>query len=155
MPKHARFTIASLALSLGACDAPEPGIQVGDRSYLIPSSHIVSQTLDPHIFVRIKHPDASFEIIYDSRSEHQRDRRGRPLIFGLNDEDITHVDYFRTSERVVVCRRDVHPKNGCGTKVNYGGANWSILYPQSRVGETEKLVSQAASLLKQYDRQGR
>lgn len=150
-------TIASLALLLAgsACGAPETGTKVGDRIYKIPPSHIRSQSDHPHRFIRIKHPETPFELVYDSRSEHERDERGHPRIFGVNDEKAPDIDYYRTSKRVVVCRRAANPKGGCGTKVNYGGANWSIIYPDSRIGETERLASQAASLLKQYDIRGK
>ena len=155
MPRH-RYTsaaIASLAVlgAASACGAPEPTVSVGERTYLVPPDQIVSRTEDPHTFIRIKHPEAPFELIYDSRSEHKRDEQGRPLIFGLNDENVPDIHYYRTTDRVVVCRRAVHPNGGCGTKVNYGGANWSILYPDSLLGETETLVRQAATLLKEYD----
>ena len=159
MPLHRYISaaIASLAVlsAATACGAPETSVSVGERTYLVPPGHIVSQTMDPHTFIRIKHPDAPFELIYDSRSEHKRDEQGRPLIFGLNDENVPDIHYYRTIDRVVVCRRAVHPNGGCGTKVNYGGANWSIVYPDGRLEETETLVRHASTLLKEYDRHGR
>ena len=159
MPQHhPRWAaIASFALLVtgSACGPSEPDMKIGDRTYLVPPGHLASRTVDPHTFIRIAPPDAPFDIVYDSRSEHERDKRGRPRIFGLNDEKAPDIVYYRTSNRLVVCRRAVHPKSGCGTKVKYGGANWSILYPEGRIGETEKLVQQAVSLLRGYERQAR
>ena len=140
-----------LLFALLGCGERQQGLRIGDRFYIIPPAHIVSQEQEPHTFLRVKHPDVPFALVYDSRSEVERDELGLARIFGVNEENAPGIEYYRTDERVVVCRRAVHPKSGCGAKVNYGGANWSIVFPIARKQEVEQFVPQASALLKHYE----
>ena len=126
-------------------------IAIGDRSYLIPPAEVSSFTRDPHLFIRIRPSDRPFEIVHDGRGKGRRDRTGVPHIFSVNDQGQDGVWYGRDERSMVVCRRASSPAAGCGTWINYGGATWSILLPESRIDDADSFARQATALLKKYD----
>lgn len=126
-------------------------IAIGERTYLVPPAEISSFTRDPHLFIRIRPSGLPFEIVHDGRGEGRRDRAGLPHIFSVNDEGDQGLRYDRVERSPVVCRRASSPAGGCGTWIRYGGVAWSILFPESRVGDADRFARRAAALLKTYD----
>jgi hypothetical protein len=127
-------------------------VAVGGRSLVIPASHVTSLAREPHLFVRIKPPDKPFDIVHDSRGTGRHDRTGVPHIFSVNDAAQHDVWYARDERTLVVCRRASSPVGGCGTWLTYGGARWSILFPESRIREADRFVREATTILRTYDR---
>lgn len=146
----------ALSLSIGGCGPEtEERLTAGSRTYAIPSRHISTVTREPHTFVRVKHPDRPYDLIYDSRSQGVTDRRGAPVIFSINDGQSPGIDYYRSGVGVVTCRRAVNPRGGCGLKLRHGENEWSLIFPESRLGEAEQFARDASSLLQRYDMSSR
>ena len=150
------IAVAVLA-GLGALlyDPAHETLKVGDRTFVIPPSEISSLTRDPHLFVRIRLPDRPFEIAHDARAASRRDRTGVPHIFSVNDHGEHDVWYARDGRSLVACRRATTPIGGCGTWVSYGGVTWSILFPESRIGEADSFAREAVDRLNRYDTSSR
>ncbi|HEX6374638.1 MAG TPA: hypothetical protein VFZ91_02850 [Allosphingosinicella sp.] len=146
------LAVAALA-GLGALlyEPDDEAVGIGDRTYVIPPADISSFTRDPHLFLRIKRADQPFEIVHDARGAGQRDRTGVPHIFSVNDQGHHDVWYARDERSTVVCRRAGSPVGGCGTWISYGGATWSILFPESRIGDADGFARQGTALLRKYD----
>jgi hypothetical protein len=146
------LAVAALAgLSALLHQPPDHAVDIGDRTYVIPPADVSSFTLDPHLFVRIRRADLPFEIVHDARGAGQRDRTGVPHIFSVNDQGQPGVWYARDELSTVVCRRASSPAGGCGTWISYGGVTWSILFPESRIGDADSFARQGTALLKKYD----
>jgi hypothetical protein len=143
-----------LPLLLAACAAGEDqvtAITLGGASYQVPDAHIRSSTEEPHQFVRIKPPERSFELIYDSRTAGQTDRFGFPVIFSLNDEKAPNIDRHVRGDFMVVCRQAVNPRGGCGLKVSHGGAEWAVLFPNAQSDAANAIREQALATLAAYE----
>lgn len=133
----------------------DPAFAVGQRSYLIPPSQIISAMRDPHVFIRIAPPGRPFEIVHDGRAAGRRDPTGVPHIFSINDQGAHDVRYSRHGRWLVACRRASSPAGGCGTWMSYGGADWSVLFPESRAVETDSFVREARARLRSFETNGR
>lgn len=147
---------ALAALLTTLYERPDPALEIGDRTYAIPPAEISALTADP-IFVRIARADRPFEIVHDSRAAGRRDRTGMPHIFSVNDQtnDETGADgeiwYARDRRSTLACRRTGSAPGACGTWIAYGGVNWSVLFPESRIKEADGFARQATALLRKYD----
>lgn len=130
-------------------------VVIGQRSFVIPASHVTSLSREPHLFIRISPPDKPFDIVHDSRGTGRHDRAGVPHIFSVNDHEQHDVGYARDERTLVVCRRASSPIGGCGTWLKYGDGKWSILFPESRIGEADRFMREATIILRAYDRGSR
>ena len=131
-------------------EADDDPLIVGERTFIVPPEHIISISREPPLFVRIKLPDRPFEIIHDARSDGLRDQTGVPHIFSINDQPGHDVWYGRDERTLFVCRRASSPFGGCGTWIRYGGAQWSVLFPESRVEDADRFAREAAVALRRY-----
>lgn len=146
------LAVAALA-GLGALlyDPPHETVTIGERTFVIPPDDVSTLTRDPHLFVRIRVTDRPFEMVHDARAAGRHDRTGVPHIFSVNDRGEHDLRYGRDGRSLVVCKRASSPAGGCGTWINYGGAVWSILFPESRRGDADEFAREAAALLRKYD----
>lgn len=148
------------AVLLAACGKPEAQIEeqerfaVGGHSFSVPARHVRSIKRDSPGFVRINDPDSPLELIFDARLQGRTDQAGAPLLFGVNDGEYPRLSYWRTRAGArVVCREAVAaPRGGCGTAVETGGATWTVLFPQGRMGEADAMRRRAKALLERYRR---
>lgn len=146
--------LAVLALvGLGAVlyEREHQPIKIGERSFAFPAENRSSLSLEPHVFVRTKPADAKFELVYDSRIAGQSDRIGVPLIFSVNDGAQTAVRYSRRGRSIIVCRRASSPAGVCGTWISYGGAIWSILFPEGLEQKGDSFARQGLAYLRRSD----
>lgn len=142
-----------LPLVLAACasgDTPVTTISLGDATYRVPDAHILSVSREPHQFVRIKPPERTFELVYDSRTAGQTDGFGWPVIFSLNDESAPNIDRHEGGDLMIVCREAVNPRGGCGLKVTHHGAEWTVLFPRGQFGTARAIRQRALAVLESY-----
>lgn len=150
---HMRFLIfLAPLLAVSAC-GPETTerLTAGSRTYAIPSRHISTVTREPHVFVRIKHPERPYDLVYDSRTQGATDAAGAPVIFSINDGQSPGIERYRSGVGIITCRRAVNPRGGCGVKLTHGSNEWSLLFPEKRLQDAERFTRDAASLLNQYE----
>lgn len=143
--------LAAVTMSAGAC--AEPGAEafaVEGRIYSVPSDHLRSSSRDPHLFVRIKHPDRPYDLVYDARSARAHQWPGVPRLFSINEENPSAVEYRRGPGGTIGCRKATPPKGGCGLRVEHRGVEWTLLFPIARVDEAEAFHRDAVALLDQY-----
>lgn len=126
-------------------------IEIGNRSYLVPPGEISVVRQDSSTFIRISPPGKAFHIVHDSSSASEHDSTGIPKIFSVNDGADPSIMYRRYGRSIVVCRRASSPTGGCGTWIDYGGANWSVLFPEVRARDADKFVREATGALQRYD----
>ena len=124
---------------------------VGGRQFAVPSAHVHSMNREPHGFVRIKHPEARFELVYDSRLEGAWDEQGIYRIFSVNDGGAPAVEYHQKAGTLVVCRRAPSPRGGCGTKLRYGDGDWTVLFPYALLEEADEMLPRAFAVLNEYE----
>lgn len=142
-----------LPLVLAACGSSDTAgtvLTLGSAKYAVPDAHIRSLTQKPHQFVRIKRPDSSFELVYDSRTAARSDGRGWPVIFSLNDQRAPNVRRYSSDDLKVVCRQAVHPEGGCGLKVTHSGAEWTVLFPNDHLNASAAIRQRALADLADY-----
>jgi hypothetical protein len=132
-------------------DPPLQTLTVGQRSFVIPPADVSSRRRGPHLFIRVRPSGKPFELVHDSRLADARDETGVPHIFSVNDQGQHDVLYARDERSIVVCRRASSPAGGCGTWISYGGATWSILFPESRIGDADRFAREGVALLRKYD----
>lgn len=125
-------------------------LQLDQQSYRFPASHVRSATDEGHRFVRIKPPEARFELVYDSRIAGSSDPDGWPLVFSLNGEGTPNVERHAFGELKVVCRRAVNPRNGCGIEIHHRGSVWNALFPRKHMLQARRIERQAHLLLENY-----
>jgi hypothetical protein len=123
--------------------------------YDVPANHVQSHTLAPHLFVRVKAPQRSFELVYDSRSAQRTAANGWPVIFSLNDRTAPHIEYVEVHGQKVVCRKASAPEGGCGFKLIHQGMKWSVLFPQEHLASIGDMQIEAVSQLQIYRRLSR
>ena len=148
-----RSLVLVLPLALAACasgETPITTISLGDATYRVPDAHILSVSREPHQFVRIKPPERTFELVYDSRTAAQTDRFGWPVIFSLNDERAPNIDRHG-GDLMVVCREAVNPRGGCGLKVTHRGAEWTVLFPRAQFAAAHVIRQRALAVLADYE----
>ncbi len=146
-----QLAAGALLLGLAACRGQGAEVMsVSDQRYSFPSHHISSLTRKPHTFVRLKPPEKQFSLVYDSRAVGAQSGPGVPRIFSVNDEGQTGVEYHNSGRLLVVCRKAVHPKGGCGTVIDHGKAQWAVLFPIDRIREAEAIVGEARAQLNAY-----
>lgn len=149
-----RFLHFVLPLVLAACAGGDDSVTtlgLGEANYRVPDAHIRSVTREPHQFVRIKPPERSFELIYDSRTAGQADRFGFPVIFSLNDKSAPSIDRHLRGDLMVVCRQAVNPRGGCGLRVTHRGAEWAVLFPNAHSEAADVIRAQALATLGAYE----
>lgn len=129
----------------------DESIQIGERTYLFPPAAVASIRRDPQLFIRVRPPDKPFELVHDARAIGRQSATGVPHIFSVNDHGEHDVWYSRDGRSLVLCRRASSPAGGCGTWINYGGAIWSVLFPESRRGNADEFAREATALLQKYD----
>ncbi|HUE79326.1 MAG TPA: hypothetical protein VMN38_06810 [Sphingomicrobium sp.] len=134
-----------LMLALAACAEParESLLRIGSATYRVPESHIQSVNAEPHQFVRISPPDEPFDLVYDSRTKLQRDDRGWPVIFSINDRTGSNVSRYTAHDLKILCLRAVNPRGGCAMVLRVGDAEWSVLFPESQL-QSARLIRQDA-----------
>jgi hypothetical protein len=150
--KMLKLTSVLVACMLGSgCGAPAAEVfMVDGRTYTVPSRHLRSSGREPHVFMRIKHPDRPYELVYDSRAPGAQQGPGVPRLFSVNDEEQSGVEYYPGPGGTIVCRRAVHPKGGCGMRLEHGGVEWTLLFPVARTGEAASFKREATALLDRY-----
>ena len=141
--------VAAIAAELGH-DRAKP-VAAGERAFAIPAGHLSAVSHEEPLFVRVKPPGRAYEIVHDARAAGRHDRAGVPHIFSVNDGDGHDVRYRRVGRTLVACRRASAPIGGCGTWIDYGGATWAVLFPESRIGEAERFAREVPALLRSYD----
>lgn len=149
-----KYLAIGLLLVAAACSDGDESITtigLGGAQYRVPDAHIVSASREPHQFVRIKPPDHEFELVYDSRTAARSDPFAWPVIFSLNDSSAPDIQRHSVGDLVVVCRRAANPKGGCGIRVQHGGAEWAVLFPDSRRNEARLIRQRALSALSAYE----
>lgn len=148
-----RLPVLILALHLAGCAAEErtTSLKVGDRVYRVPDSHIRSLTEEPHQFVRIKSPERSFELVYDSRTQDRDDPIGWPVLFSLNDAGAPNIKRHASRGLKVVCRQAVNPRGGCGFRISHRGADWAVLFPTAQLGQAHSISDRAEAALREYE----
>ncbi len=149
------FASAMLAPALVGCR--QSGLvefHTESSRYLIPESHVRSVERGPHTFIRVKNPEVSFELVYDSRLQSRRAPGGAPLLFSINDGDYRRILYRRSpGGRLVVCRiASAAPRGGCGMPLFHGGGTWTVLFPDGQLAQTDAIRSAATDLLAHYRR---
>jgi hypothetical protein len=145
-------SLAMIAAAAGCVPgaSADTKVSVAGVRYQFPAAHVISSTQDPHLFVRIRPPGESFELIYDSRSASQVDASGWPVIFSLNHSQVPSI-YRSLQERVrVVCRQAPSPIGGCGIRVEHRGAQWSVLFSTSEAQTAAILHDRALAVLATY-----
>ena len=106
-----RPTASALLLVLAGCGGEtEERLTVGGTLYAIPSAHVSTVTRSPHVFVRVKHPERPYDLVFDSRTQGATDPNGAPVIFSINDGQSPGVHYHRSAAGTVICRRAVNPR---------------------------------------------
>lgn len=151
-----QMVLVALCISVVGCGSEtEERLTAGGRTYAIPSQHVSTVTREPHIFVRIKHLERRYDLIYDSRSQGLTDQQGAPAVFSVNDGQSPGVVYFRSSVGMITCRRTANPRGGCGLVLKHGRNEWSLIFPESRLSQAEQFVRDASSQLQRYDRASR
>lgn len=151
-----QVVLIALGMSVVSCGSEtEERLTTGDRTYLIPSQHISTVTREPHIFVRIKHPERQYDLIYDSRSQGRTDPQGAPVVFSINDGQSPGLVYFRSRAGMIVCRRAANPRGGCGLKLTHGKNEWSLVFPENLLNESAQFVRDASAQLQRYDKASR
>ena len=125
-------------------------LQVGKQQLAVPSTHVRSIIREPHKFVRIKHPDTQFELVYDSRLAGEWDQQGIARIFSVNHAAAPGIEYHQIGGTLVVCRKAPAPNGGCGTKLRFGDADWRVLFPEARLQEAPLILRQASKVLSDY-----
>ena len=123
---------------------------VDGRTYSVPSRHLSSSSREPHVFLRIKHPEKPYDLVYDDRTPGAQLGPGVPRLFSINDEDQTGVEYRDLPDGTLVCRKAVHPKGGCGLRFQHHGVEWILLFPIGRAGEAALFKRDATALLDDY-----
>lgn len=126
-------------------------LKIGDAVYRVPAKHILSLTEEPHQFVRIKDPQRSFELVYDSRTQGKEDPRGWPVLFSLNDGQAPQIERHSSRDLKVVCRRAVNPRGGCGVRISHEGADWTVLFPRAHFERAQAVRDQALEDLEAYE----
>lgn len=123
--------------------------RIADETYSVPSRQILSIKREPPGFVRIKDPDSPVELVFDARLQGRTDEAGVPLLFSINDGNYPRVSRWKTKEgALIVCREAAaRPRGGCGTPVRYGGATWSVIFPERSLGQAATMQDRAAELL--------
>jgi hypothetical protein len=151
LPAGVRIALPFLFLLAGACAGrSDVALDFAEASYLFPGAHVRSAIDEDHRFVRIKHPERSFELIYDSRIAGKTDVENWPQIFSLNDEGKPNVDRHAVGELKMVCRRAVHPRGGCGIEVRHRGTVWNAVFPRKDKMEAQTIKREALALLDSY-----
>lgn len=141
-----------LACLAGGCadKGAETIVKLGEATYRLPDSHIRSITREPHQFVRLKAPEHSFELVYDSRIDGRAGPQGWPVIFSLNDDRAPNVERLVHGDLKIVCRRAVNPRGGCGIEVRHGGTDWDVLFPRDRMPQAHSIEREALAALDLY-----
>lgn len=138
-------------IACGSNDTAGKILTLGGAKYAVPAAHITSLSRKPHQFVRIKPPEASFELVYDSRTAGRSDRRGWPVIFSLNDQRAPNVQRYSSEDLMVVCRKAVNPEGGCGLRVSHRGAEWAVLFPNDQLNAARIIRQRALAALAAYE----
>lgn len=148
-----RLLVLILAFLLPGCAPGQPttSFKVGNAVYDVPDSHIRSLNEEPHQFVRIKGPERSFDLVYDSRTQGLDDPIRWPVLFSLNDAGAPNIERHASGRLKVVCRRAVNPRGGCGFRLSHRGADWAVLFPTAQLGQAHAISDQAEVALREYE----
>lgn len=148
--RGASVILVTFLVGCGA-DNDLKSLQIGDARYQFPDSHIRALNTEPHDFVRIRPPDASFDLVYDSRTAGRTDAAGWPVIFSINEGAAPDVDRYKGGDLQVVCRRAVNPQGGCGFVLVDSGVAWSVLLPIGQLGSVRRVEQAARTTLERYN----
>lgn len=147
----ARLMTALTLLAVAACgDRAIERFAIDGRRYSVPAAHLVSGSREPHVFIRIKHPDRAYDLVFDSRLQGAQSGPGVPRLFSINDGDEAGVEYHDRPTSTVICRKAVPPNGGCGLRLDHAGVHWTVLFPASRLSEAESIEQDATRLLDRY-----
>ena len=125
----------SCALVAG-CGGDEPRqFELGGARYEFPVGHIRSYRARPDVFLRVGDPDASYELVYDSRLAGRRHASGEPMVFAVMNDARPRIRILDVAGDRVVCRTAPHPYSGCGMVLDDDGVHWSVLFSESRLVE--------------------
>jgi len=141
---------AVLPLVLAAC-GPDPAESFKARQtvYRFPEEAVAAVMTSPHRFIRVSPAGEPFDLIFDSRIDHQQDRRGFPKIFGITDGPLSAKSYSRTPAGVVACRVGV-ASTECGLVLIVGGEHWSLLFPAAVEPQAAQMAGRARDYIRKH-----
>lgn len=125
--------------------------EAGPSTYMFPADTVASVQREPHRFVRVRPPDATFDLVWDSRLEGRTDARGLPAVFRMSEAPATLLGYVQTPAGIAGCRPGIAPAvRECGLSLPHGGTRWSLLLPESRLGEAAAMAAHAERFLSEH-----
>ncbi|MEW9856656.1 hypothetical protein [Novosphingobium sp. M1R2S20] len=121
-------------------------------SFEVPSHMIRSVRYKTPGFVRINDSDGPIEIAFDAQLQGRTDRYGAPLLFSINDGEYPGIAHGRSAGgALVVCRFAATAVLAvCGSQIQFGGADWTVLFPTGQVAEADKFRQRAIALLQRF-----
>jgi len=152
LPISVRLVIVALAATcLASCRdrARQQTFSVGEVTYIVPARHVLSLTREPYQAIALKPPDSTFELVYDSRIAERVDRFGWPELSPLT-YDPGEIERDTDGDLKIVCRRAVNPWGGCGFRIRYGGANWTVRFPRDQQKDARTIREKALEVLMKY-----
>lgn len=132
-------------------EPPDGTVSIGERTYVIPPDAVSSLDRDSDLSIRVRPAGEAFEIVHDAVAKGRRDAAGVPHIFSVNDGGQHDVWYAKKERSIVVCRPAPGSADVCGTWISYGGATWSVLFPEARIRDADRFARRARALLERYD----
>lgn len=148
-----RLLLLCVFLVCSSCAVSEDAVtrvQIGEKQYIVPSTHVSSVLREPHQFIRVRPPEREFDLVYDSRLAGRSNQHAFPVIFSVNDEQAPDVEHHTIEGLTVVCRRAVHPQGGCGMKLQHHSVEWAVLFPFARRSEASVIRGRALEALNAY-----
>jgi len=147
----ARCSLALTTLAFVGCSNTASQVfAIDGQRYSVPAAHLLSGSREPHLFMRIRHPDRAYDLVLDERLQVAQNGPGVPRLFSINDGDAAGVEYYGRPTGTVVCRKAVPPNGGCGLRLVHSGVHWTVLFPVARLSEAETIQQDAARLLDSY-----
>jgi len=121
------------------------------QTFLVPKEHILAQRSGRDgEFFRLRLPGSSADIVLDSFNAGKRDNAGSPILFSVNDGPYPGITRFDRSGGVVVCRAGMAAQSGCGTKLDFAGAEVTLLFPVRKRDDVDNLIQKAIEALDRF-----
>lgn len=126
-------------------------VAVGEATYEIPDSHVLTLMREPDDFLQIKPPEHGFELIYDGQAAGRTDVFGWPEIRSINEQGMPNVDRYSSGDLRIVCRRAAAPWVRCGFNISHRRAEWAVRFPAGQLAEAHAIRRQAIAALHAYE----
>ena len=152
---NAKILIALIAASMtGACSRMEDQqMSVGRVTYRFPAEHVFRFTkpTEGHPFARIRTPGKKFDLIYSEFSRYRRNWQGDdvPRVTGINDRSASGYNKHTFPGGLTVCREG-QPYYSCGLSIEDEGVNWSVIFHQDQINNSEAIRAEAKIVLRGY-----